>query len=184
MIRTASPLTAELAGRLRISVARLARLLRQQDQSGFGPTRGGRAGHRREARTDHARRPRRHASRSPRRRSPRWSRSSRPAGWSTRAGDPHDRRVTRVAVTAKGAKQLQTYRSRRTEWLAGRLDDLDAEDLALVEAALPVLERIIEAPERVLVKADVAAPERSATHARTFQLVEVPQLPAVLRAAR
>jgi DNA-binding MarR family transcriptional regulator len=148
VIRTASPLTAELAGRLRISIARMARLLRQQDQSGFGPTvvaalatvekhgpitLGDLAAREQVAPPTITK----------------VVEKLEASGLLTRIGDPTDRRVTRVAVTPKGAKQLQTYRSRRTEWLAGRLRDLSPEDLALVEAALPVLERIIEAPEDV-----------------------------------
>ncbi|HMQ28797.1 MAG TPA: MarR family transcriptional regulator, partial [Acidimicrobiales bacterium] len=35
---TAAPETTELAGQLRVVVARLARVLRQQDQSGMSPT--------------------------------------------------------------------------------------------------------------------------------------------------
>ncbi len=69
------------------------------------------------------------------------------SGLLTRTGDARDRRVTRVAITAKGSRQLQTYRTRRTEWLAGRLRDLSAEEIDVLVQALPVLERLIVVPE-------------------------------------
>jgi DNA-binding MarR family transcriptional regulator len=69
------------------------------------------------------------------------------AGLLSRQGDPSDRRVTRVSVTSKGTRQLQTYRMRRTEWLTARLNELRPDELERLVDALPVLERIIELPE-------------------------------------
>jgi DNA-binding MarR family transcriptional regulator len=69
------------------------------------------------------------------------------AGLLSRQGDPSDRRVTRVSVTSKGTRQLQTYRMRRTEWLTARLSELRPDELERLVDALPVLERIIELPE-------------------------------------
>jgi DNA-binding MarR family transcriptional regulator len=137
---------APLAGRLRLSVARLARSLRYQDQSGFGPTvvaalasveqHGPLTLGELAAREQVA--------------PPTITKvveKLEAAGLITRTGDPADRRVTRVAVTTKGAKQLQLYRTRRTEWLAGRLASLDEDQLRTLEAALPVLERLVEMSE-------------------------------------
>jgi len=56
--------------------------------------------------------------------------------------DESDRRVARVSVTPVGAALLADVRSRRDEVLAARLADLDAADLAAIRAALPALERL------------------------------------------
>ena len=136
----------QIASRLRFAVARLARLLRQQDQSGFGPTLVA-------------------ALASVERRGPltlgelaareqvapptitKIVEKLEANGLVTRTTDVADRRVNRVTITPKGAKQLATYRTRRTEWLASRLRDLDADEQARLLAALPVIERLIEVPE-------------------------------------
>jgi DNA-binding MarR family transcriptional regulator len=138
--------TTDLAGRLRFSVARMARLLRYQDQSGFGPTvvaalatvekdgpitLGDLAAREQVAPPTITK----------------VVEKLEAAGLLRRVPDRNDRRVTRVEVTGKGSKQLQTYRNRRTEWLMGRLGELSADDLARLEAALPVLERLVAQPE-------------------------------------
>jgi DNA-binding MarR family transcriptional regulator len=136
----------EMAGRLRFAVARMARLLRQQDQSGFGPTfiaaLATVGSHGPLTLGDLAAR----------------EQVAPPTitkvveklvanGLAERIADTTDRRVARVAITAKGAKQLQTYRTRRTEWLAQRLRDLDVDDRARLAAAVDVLEQLIAVPE-------------------------------------
>jgi DNA-binding MarR family transcriptional regulator len=136
----------QMAGRLRLSVARMARSLRYQDQSGFGPTvvaalasvekHGpltlGELANREQVAPPTI---------------TKVVEKLEAAGLLRRTGDPTDRRVTRVAVTAKGAKQLQTYRERRTEWLTARLAELDDDELRSIAAALPVLERLVAMPE-------------------------------------
>jgi DNA-binding MarR family transcriptional regulator len=66
------------------------------------------------------------------------------AGLVSREADPGDRRVARVSITAQGSELLQRNRTRKTAFLAERLTELGAADLAAVRDALPVLERMLE----------------------------------------
>jgi DNA-binding MarR family transcriptional regulator len=54
-----------------------------------------------------------------------------------------DRRVSLVQITQLGRDELQAIRSQRDAWLAQRLATLDPGEMAKVEAALPVLDRIL-----------------------------------------
>lgn len=58
--------------------------------------------------------------------------------------DPTDRRVARVTITSEGARLLARSRTRKDAFLASLLEQLDAEELAVVERAVPILERLIE----------------------------------------
>ena len=58
-----------------------------------------------------------------------------------------DRRVSLVGITELGAARLDEFRSRRTAWLSARLDELDADDVALLAGATDVLERIVDQPD-------------------------------------
>jgi DNA-binding MarR family transcriptional regulator len=122
-------------------VARLARVLRQQDDSGFGPTLtaalatlvnhgpmtlGDLAGHERVAAPTMSKVVDRLAE----------------LGLVTKVPDPDDRRVRRVAATAAGRRQIDAVRVRRTAWLSEQLASLDPDDLARVEGAIPVLEKL------------------------------------------
>jgi DNA-binding MarR family transcriptional regulator len=49
-----------------------------------------------------------------------------------------------LALTGEGARVLRSARSRRTAWLAARLERLEPEELAAVDAALPALRRLLE----------------------------------------
>jgi DNA-binding MarR family transcriptional regulator len=69
-------------------------------------------------------------------------------GFVERIRDEHDRRVWRVRITARGRRQLEASRTRRTAWLATQLQNFSSEELELVAAALPVLERLTHAPAR------------------------------------
>jgi DNA-binding MarR family transcriptional regulator len=141
--RVPLPDTAE---RLRLSVARLARLLRQQDDSGLGPTVTAAlstvAKHGPISLGDLAAR----------------EQVAPPtitkvvekmvaAGLVERSADSTDRRVSRVGVTALGLERLADFRNRRTAWLSERLNELGADDLARLEAATAVLERLVTVPE-------------------------------------
>ena len=64
-----------------------------------------------------------------------------------RSKDDHDRRVFRVEITAKGRRQLEASRTRRTAWLATRLREVSEEDLAVLDAAASVLDRLTSPPE-------------------------------------
>jgi DNA-binding MarR family transcriptional regulator len=58
--------------------------------------------------------------------------------------DATDRRVARVTITAEGSRLLARSRTRKDAFLAALLEHLDAEELATVERAVPILERLIE----------------------------------------
>jgi len=65
-------------------------------------------------------------------------------GWVERTTDPDDRRVTSVQVSARGRKELRSIREERNAWLAERLAELGPDERQLLEAALPVLEQLID----------------------------------------
>jgi len=59
-----------------------------------------------------------------------------------------DRRRIGLTITPAGDKVLTAVRKRRTAWLASHLKDLSADELATIEAAVPALERLLEARPR------------------------------------
>ena len=59
-----------------------------------------------------------------------------------------DRRRIGLTVTPAGAKVLEDVRRRRTAWLSERLKGLSPEEREAVEAALPALEKLLEAPTK------------------------------------
>jgi len=136
----------EVAGRLRLSTTRLARILRQQDQLGLTPTvtaalatigREGPLTLGALAASEQV---------SP----PTITRvvgKLEADGLVRRRPDPADGRVTRVELSAAGRRQLDTGRTRRTAWLATRLRELPPEDLERLAEAADVLERLTSPPE-------------------------------------
>ncbi len=133
--------SAEMAGRLRLSATRLARRLRQQADTGLSPTQlsalaavdrhgpvtlGALAEHEGVAPPTITRVTAMLEERS----------------LLIRQADPTDKRVARVALTAKGRALLAASRRRKTAWLAARLDTLDAADRARLAAALDVLDAL------------------------------------------
>lgn len=66
------------------------------------------------------------------------------AGLVVREVDARDRRVARVQVTDAGHRFAERSRSRGSAYLARRLRTLSDRDRAVVEAAIPVLERLLE----------------------------------------
>jgi hypothetical protein len=54
--------------------------------------------------------------------------------------------VARVELSPAGRRQLEAGRTRRTAWLATRLRDLPPEDLARLQEAAGILERLTSAP--------------------------------------
>jgi DNA-binding MarR family transcriptional regulator len=68
------------------------------------------------------------------------------AGLVTRVRSEEDRRRVGLELTESGRSVLRSARSRRTAWLAARLQRLDEADLAAVEAAVPALARLLEEP--------------------------------------
>jgi DNA-binding MarR family transcriptional regulator len=65
----------------------------------------------------------------------------------TRTADPTDGRAFLVATTATGRELLRRLRTRKTAYLAKRLGDLDAGEIATLERAAAILERVLD-PER------------------------------------
>ena len=142
---TATPDPVEIAGRLRLSTTRLARILRQQDQLGLTPTltaalatigREGPLTLGELAASEQV---------SP----PTITRvvgKLEAAGLVRRRPDPADGRVSRVELSPAGRRQLEAGRTRRTAWLATRLRDLPPEDLARLQDAAGILERLTSAP--------------------------------------
>ena len=59
-----------------------------------------------------------------------------------RRGDAEDGRAVRLEATARGAKLLQEGRRRRVSRLAGRLQDLSAEEVELLGRAAAIIERV------------------------------------------
>jgi DNA-binding MarR family transcriptional regulator len=66
------------------------------------------------------------------------------AGWVERTGDPSDRRSSLVSATPAGSALLVELRARRDAYLASRLDQLGPEDLATLDKAARILERMLE----------------------------------------
>jgi DNA-binding MarR family transcriptional regulator len=65
-------------------------------------------------------------------------------GLVTRVVDPADRRVTRVTATPRGRLRLLRSRTRKTAYLAARLEALDDRQLKVLEEAAGILERALE----------------------------------------
>jgi DNA-binding MarR family transcriptional regulator len=63
-----------------------------------------------------------------------------------RSDDPDDGRVALLTITAEGRALLRHLRGRKNAFLARRFRDLPVEDLAALERAADVLERILEGP--------------------------------------
>jgi DNA-binding MarR family transcriptional regulator len=61
-----------------------------------------------------------------------------------RATDPTDGRVSLVSASPAGRALLRRLRNRKNAYLARRLEALEPEDLATLERAAAVLERILE----------------------------------------
>lgn len=133
--------TAELAARLRLAVTRLARQLRQQAGSGLTPTMTAAL-----ASVERAGSPTVGALAAVEQVSaPTMSvvvAKLEEQGLVTRETDPADRRVTRVRITAEGRRSLARARTRKNAFLNRRLRSLDPDDLAVLERAAAVLERL------------------------------------------
>jgi DNA-binding MarR family transcriptional regulator len=63
-------------------------------------------------------------------------------GYVSRAPHLEDRRQVVVTISASGSALLEDDRRRRDAWMAERLRSLDAEEVAALRAALPVLEKL------------------------------------------
>jgi DNA-binding MarR family transcriptional regulator len=143
-MKSATPLietTSETAARLRLILVRLARALRRQQSAGlapsqmsalatveeFGPLRISALANHESVGAPVA---------------TRVVASLEELGLLKRTDDPGDKRACLVELTADGESTLATVWSERTIGLSSRLDRLTASERALVEAALPALEKI------------------------------------------
>ena len=70
------------------------------------------------------------------------------AGLVERTGDPTDGRAFLVSITREGSELLRRIRTRKNAYLARRLNRLEPDDLAALERATDVLERILEDERR------------------------------------
>lgn len=69
------------------------------------------------------------------------------AGLVAKTQDPHDRRRQGLSVTDEGERVLRSVKSRRTAWLAARLERLPQEEVEAIDAAVEPLLRLIEETE-------------------------------------
>jgi DNA-binding MarR family transcriptional regulator len=69
-------------------------------------------------------------------------------GLISRRAEAADRRVVWVELTAAGREQLEVTRDKHTEWLAGRLRDCTASELACLHDAAALLERLVDDEQR------------------------------------
>jgi len=134
---------AELAARLRLSVTRTARRLRQEAGTDLSPSLQaalatvGRHGPLTPSELADAERVQRPTA-------TRVAARLEEQGLIERTGDPADRRVSLLSVTRDGRELLRRLRARKNVYLARRLRHLPAEDLAALERAADVLERMLE----------------------------------------
>jgi DNA-binding MarR family transcriptional regulator len=137
--------TAELAGRLRLSVTRLARLMRQQAASGLSPTLLAALA------TVEAAGPLTLGELACREQvaPPTITKAVsglEEQGLVARTVDPGDRRVARVEITQAGRALLDRTRTQKNAWLDRRLGSLAPDDLRRLLDAIEALERLTEAP--------------------------------------
>jgi DNA-binding MarR family transcriptional regulator len=69
------------------------------------------------------------------------------AGLVQRTPDPDDRRRQGLSLTHEAERVLRSVKSRRTAWLAARLEQLSDDDLAALDAAVEPLRALIEDAE-------------------------------------
>ena len=65
-------------------------------------------------------------------------------GLVARAADGRDRRVSRVSLTARGRQRLDRARTRKTAYLAARLERLDEVQLEQLDRTVALLELVLE----------------------------------------
>jgi DNA-binding MarR family transcriptional regulator len=134
--------TPALASRLRLGVTRLARKLRQEAEPGITPSllvvlstidRAGSMTLGELCAAEQVQPPT----------MTRFVASLVETGLVTREPDADDRRVAWVRVTAEEAKLLQRSRKRKDVYLARQLRDLEPRELAILEQAADILDRLV-----------------------------------------
>ena len=142
-MRITSPPRSDLASRLRLDVARLARRLRQEAGAGLSPSL-----------TAALATIERHGPLTPSELAVR-ERVQRPTvtrvlarleedALISRAADPADRRSSLVTVSAQGRELLAVMRTRKDAFLARRLAALDDADREALARAAAIVERMLE----------------------------------------
>jgi DNA-binding MarR family transcriptional regulator len=143
MTASANSTRSELASRLRLAIARTARRLRQEADAGLSPSQ-----------TSALATIERHGPLTPSRLAE-LERVRRPTatrvlarleedGLVARTADPDDGRCRVIGLTADGRARLRGIRTRRTAYLARRLEGLSAEELRTLEEAAELLERMLD----------------------------------------
>lgn len=64
-------------------------------------------------------------------------------GYVHRSVPPTNRRCVILTLTPAGAAYLEAFRQRRDAYLATRLSSLSGEELAVLEQAMPLLQRLL-----------------------------------------
>jgi|SRR3954451_2436767 DNA-binding MarR family transcriptional regulator len=142
-----TPSTTDVAGHLRLVVARTARRLRQEAGADLSPSLSSAL-----ASID------RHGPLTPSELAAH-ERVQRPTatrvlsrleemGLIDRAADPGDRRSSLISASAEGRALLRRQRSRKDQFLAQRMAALDSADLATLERAAAILERMLDGEGR------------------------------------
>ena len=133
----------DLAGRLRLAVIRTARRLRQEAGTDLGPSltaalgtieRHGPLTPSGLAEIERVRRPT----------ATRWVTRLEEEGFVLRSTDPADGRVSVVTASAAGRTLLKRIRGRKNAYLARRLRELSPDEIADLERAAVILERLLE----------------------------------------
>ena len=133
--------TAELAGRLRLAVTRLARQLRQTSDSDLSPTQSAVLA----TLANHGPVTLGELAELERVASPTITKVTgilQERGLVEKVPDPADRRFVRVELTAEGEALVERSRARKTAWLARQLQGLPPEELERLAAAADVLEHL------------------------------------------
>lgn len=146
-MQTKTPDALELPARLRLAIARMARRLRQEAGDDLSPSmmaalatieNRGPLTPSELAEFERIKRPT----------ATRVLRRLEDDGLIERTADPSDGRSALVAVTKDGAALLKKLRSRKNAYLARRLRELPDEDVAALERAAEVLERLLDGERR------------------------------------
>jgi DNA-binding MarR family transcriptional regulator len=142
-MQTTSETREQLAPRLRWTITRMARRLRQEAGTDLGPSQVAAL-----ATVD------RHGPLSPseladierikRPTATRIVRHLEAAGLVERIRDPDDGRASILSITSEGRSHLRRLRERKTAYLARRLGDMSAEDRRTLERAAELLEGMLE----------------------------------------
>ena len=90
-----------------------------------------------------------------------------------RSIDSKDRRVARIALTAKGNRLIEQNRSRKNAYLAQAMSDLAPEDLRVLSKALDVLERLMKESDRLLSNAPGAQRRTLSGHCASGTTVSI-----------